>query len=112
MFAPDRGAAAAAELLRVVKPGGLAVMTGWVPEGVQARAAAVLCRRVPRLPAADEPVGQPGGPARAHFEDARAANVEIEPRDPALGVRRARRWLEFMEQGSGPIVAATEQIGE
>jgi SAM-dependent methyltransferase len=110
MFAPDQPRAAA-ELLRVVRPGGPAAMTAWVPEGPQADAMAVVTRQFPDRPPMMNDWGDPDI-ARRHFEAAGATEVTIERRATQWEFAGKQAWLDFVEGGPGPMVAAQRQLGD
>ena len=110
MFAPDQPRAAA-ELLRVVAPGGPAAMTAWVPEGPQADAMAVVARQFPERPPMMNRWGDPEI-ARAHFESAGATDVQIERRAARWEFADKQAWLDFTTKGPGPVVAASAALGD
>jgi len=110
MFAPDQPRAAA-ELLRVVRPGGVVAMTAWVPEGPQAGAMAVMAAQFPDRPPMMNEWGRPDV-ARAHFEAAGATDVMIERRHTHWEFADRQAWLDFVERGPGPMVAAQNTLGD
>lgn len=110
MFAPDQRAAAR-ELLRIVRPGGGAVMTAWVPEGPQAEAMAVVSRQFPDRPQMMNDWGDPAV-ARAHFEAAGATDVHIERTHVHWEFAGYDDWRSFVEEGPGPMVAGRQALGE
>ncbi len=109
MFAPDQRATAA-ELLRIVRPGGVVVMTAWIPEGVQAQAMAAAARHFPRRPTMMNDWGDPAI-ARGHFEAAGAGAIEAERREVRWDFAGYDEWREFVERGPGPMVASQAEIG-
>ncbi len=112
MFAPRQGQAAA-ELLRVVRPGGTAAMTAWVPEGVLAAAGVVVASRFPKSPAPLVPDDW-GDPviARRHFEAGGAAPVTVERRTLAWEFESPQAFLSFMERDAPPVVAARQVLDD
>jgi SAM-dependent methyltransferase len=110
MFAPDQ-ARAAAELLRVVAPGGPAAMTAWVTEGPQAAAMDVMARQFPDRPPMMNRWGDPDV-ARAHFEAAGASEIRVERHHTHWQFKDKQAWLDFVERGPGPMVAAQRALGD
>jgi SAM-dependent methyltransferase len=110
MFAPDQPKAAA-ELLRVIEPGGVAAMTAWVPEGPQADAMAVMSAQFPDRPPMANDWGRPDV-ARAHFEAGGAVEISIEQRHTHWEFADRQAWLDFVERGPGPMVAAQRALGD
>jgi SAM-dependent methyltransferase len=108
-FAPDQ-ALAARELLRVVKPGGIAAMTAWMSDGPQADAMAHLAS-VAGGPTMANDWGDPDT-ARALFEAAGASEVVTERRLIPWGFASLDAWMDLMENGPGPMVAARAQMGD
>jgi ubiquinone/menaquinone biosynthesis C-methylase UbiE len=108
MFAPDQPTVAR-ELLRVVKPGGVAAMTAWIAEGPQADASAHLLATV-NAPGMQHDWGDPTV-AKQLFEAAGARHVITERRTLDWGFESIDAWMDLMENGPGPIVAAREDMG-
>ncbi|GAA4931499.1 class I SAM-dependent methyltransferase [Streptomyces coeruleoprunus] len=65
MFAPDP-ARAAAELVRVCRPGGVVAVASWTPDGVMGRIAPTVTHHLPDRPDMPPPPTRWGEPARVH----------------------------------------------
>ncbi len=105
MFAPDH-AKAAAELARVVRPGGRIGLANWTPDSLIGRMFKVLGRYVPP-PAGVAAPSLWGTEAhlRALFGDAAAA-LQVTPRVFAFRYRSAAHFIEVFRQWYGPVSKA------
>jgi len=102
MFTPDH-ARAAAEMVRVVRPGGRIGMANWTPDSLVGRMFKVLGRYVPP-PAGVQPPSLWGTEAHLHtlFGDADAA-VQSVPRDFAFRYRSAAHFIDVFRSWYGPV---------
>jgi len=102
MFAPDH-ARAAAELVRVCRPGGTIGLASWTPEGVLGDCFRVLAQYVPP-PAGLEPAVSWG--AEAHLRQLFGKTVrgyEIERRQFPFRYHSFDHWLELFRTYYGPV---------
>ena len=102
MFAPDH-ATAAAEMARVVRPGGRIGMSNWTPDSLIGRMFKVLGRHVPP-PAGVQPPSLWGTEAhlRTLFGDAAAA-VQCTPRHFNFRYRSAAHFIDVFRTWYGPV---------
>jgi ubiquinone/menaquinone biosynthesis C-methylase UbiE len=102
MFAPDH-ATSAAELARVVRPGGRIGLANWTPDSLIGRMFKVLGRYVPP-PAGVQPPALWGTEAhlRSLFGDA-AALVQATTRHFAFRYRSAAHFIEVFRTWYGPV---------
>jgi ubiquinone/menaquinone biosynthesis C-methylase UbiE len=102
MFAPDH-AKSAAELARVVRPGGRIGLANWTPDSLIGRMFKVLGRYVPP-PAGVQPPSLWGTEAhlRALF-GATAAEVQATPRHFAFRYRSAAHFIDVLRSWYGPV---------
>jgi len=102
MFAPDH-VKSAAELARVVRPGGRIGLANWTPDSLVGRMFKVLGRYVPP-PAGVQPPSLWGTEAHLHalFGDAAAA-VQATPRHFAFRYRSAAHFIEVFRALYGPV---------
>ena len=111
MFAPDQ-ARAAAELLRVCKPGGTVAVSAWAPDGLNGQMFGTLGRHMPPPPEGFRP------PILWGVEDvvrelfAGAAEVGCEERAARDSVRAPSidAWIDYLEQVLGPTVLAKRAL--
>src|SRR5262249_11642066 len=105
MFAPQPERVAA-ELFRVVRPGGIVAMANYAPEGFLGRFAALIARDAP--PAAN------ALPSPFHWGDADevrrrfqgyAASIAIWPRTLTFAFDSVAQALAFWERTNGPLIA-------
>jgi SAM-dependent methyltransferase len=108
VFAPDQRRTAR-ELLRVVRPGGVVTITAWIGDGPQAEAMEHLAD-VLGAPPADNDWGDPNV-ARELFLEAGARDVVTERRALDWSFASLDAWIDLMENGPGPIVAARTEMG-
>ena len=102
MFAPDHGKSAA-ELARVVRPGGRIGLANWTPDSLIGRMFKVLGRYVPP-PAGVQPPSLWGTEAhlRTLFGTAASA-VQATPRHFAFRYRSAAHFIEVFRTWYGPV---------
>jgi len=102
MFAPDHSKSAA-ELVRVVRPGGRIGLANWTPDSLIGRMFKVLGRYVPP-PVGVQPPSLWGTEAhlRTLFGDAAAA-VQNTPRHFAFRYRSAAHFIEVFRAWYGPV---------
>ncbi len=110
MFAPDQRRTAA-ELLRVVKPGGRIGMANWSPDGTVGRMFATTAKHAPPPPGLD-PALLWGTEERLRelFGDG-ISDLRIERRLSRQPFRSAAHYLEFFRTNFGPIKVAFERVG-
>ncbi len=101
MFTPDQGKAAA-EMLRVLKPGGRIGLANWTPESVIGQLFATLGRHLPP-PAGVKSPALWGTWARLSelFED--AAGIETTKRSYTFRYRSPAHWLDIFRTWYGPV---------
>lgn len=105
MFAPDQPRAAA-EVLRVCRPGGTIGLANWTPEGMNGQMFAINARYLP------PPPGMPS-PARWGTEDGvrallgeGASEIRFARRPFIFRFRSPDHWLEFFRANFGPVHTA------
>jgi ubiquinone/menaquinone biosynthesis C-methylase UbiE len=110
MFAPDQPKTAA-ELLRVVKPGGRIGMANWTPEGAVGKMFGTIAKHAPPPPGVDSPL--PWGTEerlRELFGDG-IADLRVERRISRQPFRSADHYIEFFRTYFGPTQMAYERVG-
>jgi SAM-dependent methyltransferase len=111
MFAPDQERTAA-ELLRVVRPGGRIGMANWTPDGRMGNFFAVLAKHVGGPPPGTVPPVLWGSEERVRelFGDG-IVELRAERRVNRHAFRSADHYLEFFRAFFGPMKAAFEKVG-
>ncbi len=106
MFAP-RQRVAAAELVRVVRPGGEIVVAAWTPEGVVGRLFRLTSSFMPPPPEGFQPPVMWGveDHVRSLFDDT-GAELEFEPRSVRFEGESVQAWIDRDEQILGPALMA------
>jgi ubiquinone/menaquinone biosynthesis C-methylase UbiE len=105
MFTPDQDRAAA-ELIRVCRPGGKIGLANWTPEGFIGQVFKTIGKHLPPPAGVKSPalwgtkvrITEMFGPA--------AASIEIEQRAFAFRYRSAQHWLEVFKTFYGPLLKA------
>jgi SAM-dependent methyltransferase len=110
MFAPDQEKAAA-ELLRVVKPGGRIGMGNWTPDGAVGTMFKTISKHAPPPPGIDSPLlWGTEERLRELFGDG-IADLRIERRISRQPFRSANHYIEFFRAYFGPTQTAYERVG-
>ena len=110
MFAPD-APRVAAELLRVVRPGGRIVMANWTPAGFVGEMLRTVSRHVPP-PAGVTPPTAWGTESRLRelFGDG-LSSLEVRPREFVFRFRSADEFVDVFRRFYGPTLKAFEAVG-
>lgn len=110
MFAPDQRKTAA-ELLRVVKPGGRIGMANWCPDGSVGRMFKTISKHAPPPPGIDSPLlWGTEGRLRELFGDG-ITDLQIKRRVSRQPFRSADHYIEFFRTYFGPTKTAFERVG-
>ena len=105
MFAPDQ-ARAAAEMLRVCKPGGKIGLANWTPEGFIGRVFKTVGKHVPP-PAGVKSPALWGSQARiVELFEPHARSIATAPRSFVFRYRSPEHWLEVFQTYYGPVLKA------
>lgn len=108
MFAPDH-AKAAAELRRVLRPGGRIGLSNWVPDGAVGDMFRTVAAHVPPPPGAVPAIAW--GTTEhlgSLFPDAR---IEATRRVVRVTMPSAAFWMDFFKTNFGPVLKAFEAVG-
>lgn len=110
MFAADQEKAAA-EMLRVCKPGGRIGMANWAADGSVGKMFMTIAQHAPPPPGVKPPLvwGTEEG-LQGLFGDA-LADVQIERRPARQAFRSADHFLDYFRTYFGPIKVAFERVG-
>jgi SAM-dependent methyltransferase len=111
MFAPDQDQAAA-ELLRVVKPGGRIGLANWTPEGFIGQVFKLVGSFVPP-PAGVRPPAAWGTETRlVELFGASAQDLKVERRICMFRYRTPEHWIDFFRTNYGPTLKAFAALDE
>ncbi|MEQ8348089.1 MAG: methyltransferase domain-containing protein [Sneathiellaceae bacterium] len=104
--------AAAAEMIRVCRPGGRIGMANWTPDGFIGRLFKTIGRHAPP-PAGLRPAVDWGTTARIEaLFDVDASQIAVTERDFVFRYRSARHWVELWRAVYGPMQKAFETAGQ
>ena len=110
MFAPDQQKAAA-ELLRVVKPGGRIGMANWTPDGAVGTMFKTIAKHAPPPPGVDSPLlWGTEEHLRELFGDG-ISDLRTERRISRQPFRSTDHYIEYFREYFGPTQAAYERVG-
>jgi len=105
MFTPDQDKAAA-ELIRVCRPGGKIGLANWTPEGFIGQIFKTIGKHLPP-PAGVKSPALWGTKARIHeMFETQASSIHIEPRNFAFRYRSPEHWLQIFKTYYGPMLKA------
>ncbi len=105
MFTPDQERAAA-ELLRVCRPGGKIGLANWTPEGFIGGVFRTIGRHLPPPAGAASPARWGDRGRIAELFQARASSIKTAQRHFVFRYRSPEHWLEFFRTYYGPVLKA------
>jgi ubiquinone/menaquinone biosynthesis C-methylase UbiE len=114
MFAPNQ-ARAAAELLRVVKPGGRIGLASWTPEGFLGALFTVMSAFVPPPVGLPSPMAWGSEPRMLELFGGQASGIRTVRKTYTFRFRSAEHWVEFFRMYYGPThkaFAALDEAGQ
>ena len=101
MFAPDQERAAA-ELLRVVRPGGRIGLASWTPEGFLGKLFETMSAFAPPPPGLASPMAWGSEDRLAELFGTEASDIRSTPRTYFFRFRSAEHWVDFFRAYYGP----------
>lgn len=110
MFAPDQERAAA-ELVRVVRPGGKIALANWTPEGFLGALFRVIAGHVPPPPGLRSPLLWGHEPRLLELLGPAVASLDVEARQFVFRFRSAAEFVERFRRFYGPTFKAFEAVG-
>ncbi len=103
MFAPDQSRAAA-ELLRVCRPGGRIALTCWTPEGFLGQVFRIVARYAPPPPGVASPMRWGSEEGLQDLLGHGLSRLEARRRRYRMCYRSAEHWLDFFRTHYGPVL--------
>ncbi len=110
MFTPDQEKAAA-EMVRVCRPGGRIAMANWTPEGFIGQLFKTIGKHLTPPAGAKSPALWGTEAHLHHLFGADAAGIGIERRHFAFRYRSVGHWLDLFRTFYGPVHKAFEALG-
>ena len=105
MFTPDQDRAAA-EMLRVCRPGGRIGLANWTPDGFIGQLFKTIGRHVPPAAGARSPALW-GTPARiAAMFETQASSIQAAPRQFVFRYPSPQHWVDYFRTWYGPVLKA------
>jgi ubiquinone/menaquinone biosynthesis C-methylase UbiE len=111
MFAPDQEQAAA-ELMRVCRPGGKIGLANWTPDGLIGQVFKTLGKHLPPPPGAKSPALWGTRERLMDLFGADSASIAIEPRIFTFRYRSPEHFLEVFRTYYGPMLKAFAALDE
>jgi len=103
MFTPDQDRAAA-ELIRVCKPGGKIGLANWTPDGFIGQLFKTIGKHVPPAPGTKSPALWGTRARIAELFEPRTTSVEFSARNFVFRYRTPAHWLEVFKTYYGPVL--------
>ena len=103
MFTADQDKAAA-ELVRVCKPGGKIGLANWTPEGFIGQLFKTIGKYMPPPAGVKSPALWGTGARITEFFGAQASSIQLEQRDFVFRYRSAQHWLDVFKSYYGPLL--------
>ena len=110
MFTPDQDRAAA-ELLRVCRPGGKIGLANWTPDGFIGQLFKTLGKHVAPPPGARSPALWGTRPRIAEMFERHAASIVSAQRHFVFRYRSPEHWLDVFQTYYGPLLKAFASLG-
>jgi SAM-dependent methyltransferase len=105
MFTPDQERAAA-EMIRVCRPGGKIGLANWTPEGFIGQLFKTVGRHIAPLAGVESPTLWGTRGRITELFGTQAASISVEPRDFVFRYRSPDHWLEVFKAYYGPLLKA------
>jgi ubiquinone/menaquinone biosynthesis C-methylase UbiE len=105
MFTPDQ-ARAAAELIRVCRPGGKIGLANWTPDGFIGQVFKAIGKYVPPAPGAKSPALWGTRARLTELFESEAASIKSAQRSFAFRYRSPEHWLDIFRTYYGPVLKA------
>ena len=103
MFTADQDKAAA-ELVRVCKPGGKIGLANWTPDGFIGQLFKTIGKYMPPPAGVKSPALWGTGARITEFFGAQASSIQLEQRDFEVRYRSAQHWLDVFKSYYGPLL--------
>jgi len=103
MFTADQDQAAA-ELVRVCKPGGKIGLANWTPDGFIGQLFKTIGKYMPPPAGVKSPALWGTGARITEFFGAQASSIQLEQRDFVFRYRSAQHWLDVFKSYYGPLL--------
>ena len=103
MFTADQDKAAA-ELVRVCKPGGKIGLANWTPDGFIGQLFKTIGKYMPPPAGVKSPALWGTGARITEFFGAQATSIQLEQRDFVFRYRSAQHWLDVFKTYYGPLL--------
>jgi ubiquinone/menaquinone biosynthesis C-methylase UbiE len=103
MFTADQDKAAA-ELLRVCKPGGKVGLANWTPDGFIGQVFKTIGKHMPPPAGIKSPALWGTGARITELFGAQASSIQLEQREFAFRYRSAQHWLDVFKTYYGPLL--------
>ncbi|MGD9614020.1 MAG: class I SAM-dependent methyltransferase [Alphaproteobacteria bacterium] len=110
MFTPDQDKAAA-EMLRVCKPGGMIGLASWTPDGFIGQLFKILGKHIAPPAGVKSPALWGTRGRLDELFGAHAASIGAEPRMFVFRYRSPQHWIDVFKTYYGPMLKAFEALG-